>query len=179
MNTKIEFIATEAFSDRQQKGLDLLRAAVYPPEVLETLPSRFFTWARPQWSVLLWDGEELVSRVGLLVRDVFHNHAPNWIGGIGGVATHPAKQGQGMASRAMREAAKLFHEELKVDYALLFCRPHLIEFYKRLSWKPFEGKVFVEQPKGKVEFSVNGAMVLDVKEPAPLEGTLDLNGLPW
>ena len=179
MNTKIEFVATEAFSDRQQKGLDILRAAVYPPEVLETLPSRFFNWAKPQWSVLLWDGEELVSRVGLLVRDAFHDGTPKRIGGIGGVATHPAKQGLGLASKAMREAAKLFHEELNVDYALLFCRLHLVEFYKRLSWKPFQGTVFVEQPNGKIEFSANGAMLLDVKEPALLDGTLDLNGLPW
>jgi len=179
MAVTIEFVPTEDFSDHQQKGLDALRAAVYPPEVLETLPSRFFTWAKPQWSVLLWEGEELVSRVGLLVRDGSHEDIPKRIGGIGGVATHPAKQGQGLASKAMRKAAKLFHEELKVDYALLFCRPHLIEFYKRLSWKPFQGKVFVEQPEGKIEFSANGAMVLDVKEKAPLDGVMDLNGLPW
>ena len=179
MNTKIEFVATEAFSARQQKGLDILRAAVYPPEVLETLPSRFFTWAKAQWSVLLWDGDELVSRVGLLVRDIFHDGTPKRIGGIGGVATHPASQGKGYASQAMQQAAKRFGEELNVDYALLFCRDQLIPFYKRLGWKPFEGKVFVEQPKGKIEFNANGAMVLDGKEEAPLMGVLDLNGLPW
>ena len=179
MAVTIEFVPTEDFSDRQQKGLDALRAAVYPPEVLETLPSRFFTWAKPQWSLLLWDGEELVSRVGLLVRDAFHDGTPKRIGGIGGVATHPANQGQGLASKAMQEAAKRFDEELSVDYALLFCRDHLIPFYGRLGWRPFEGKVFVEQPKGKIEFTANGAMVLDVKEEAPLNGVLDLNGLPW
>lgn len=56
---------------------------------------------------------------------------------------------------------------------------HLVEFYKRLNWKPFEGQVFVEQPQGKVEFSANGAMVLDVREQASTQGILDLNGLPW
>ena len=45
--------------------------------------------------------------------------------------------------------------------------------------KPFEGQVFVEQFTGKVEFSANGTMALDVKEPAPLSESLDLNGLPW
>ena len=179
MTIQIEFVATEDFSDRQQKGLDALRAAVYPPEVLETLPSRFFTWARPQWSMLLWEGNELRSRVGLLVRDVFHNNTPKRIGGIGGVATHPASQGKGYASQSMREAAKRFQEELQVDYALLFCRPQLVPFYNRLGWKSFEGKVFVEQPKARIDFTANGAMVLDVKEKAPLDGVLDLNGLPW
>ena len=175
----IEFVATEDFSDRQQKGLDALRAAVYPPEVLETLPSRFFTWAKPAWSVLLWEGDELLSRVGLLVRDAFHNGDSKRIGGIGGVATHPASQGKGHASQAMREAADRFHNDLNVPYALLFCRPQLVPFYERLMWKPFEGKVFVEQLQGKIEFTANGAMVLAVQEQAPLNGVLDLNGLPW
>ena len=38
------------------------------------------------------------------------------------------------------------------------------------------GKVFVDQPEGKIEFTVNGAMVLDIREQAPLSGTLELNG---
>jgi len=175
----IEFIATENLIDGHKDGIQKLRSAVYPPEVLATLPGRLFTWASLQWSVLVWDEDELIAKVGLLVRDAFHNNAPKRIGGIGGVMTHPAKQGQGLASQAMREAAKRFDTDLNVSYALLFCLPHLVEFYKRLNWKPFEGKVFVEQPGGKVEFSANGAMILDVKEEASLDGILDLNGLPW
>ncbi len=121
----------------------------------------------------------MVSRVGLVVREILQDFSPKRISGIGGVMTHPAKQGQGRASQAMREASKRFDTDLNVSYALLFCRPHLIEFYKRLHWKPFQGKIFVEQPSEKVEFSVNGAMLLDVKEQAPLDGVLDLKGLPW
>lgn len=176
---KIEFVAKEHFSAAQNSALDGLRAAVYPPEVIATLPGRSFSWAAPQWSVLLWDENELVSRVGLIVREIVHDGAVKRIGGIGGVMTHPQKQGKGYARQAMREAAARFDKELNVSFALLFCRPHLVEFYKRLQWKSFSGKVFVEQPQGKVEFSANGAMVLDVKESAPVQGEIDLNGLPW
>ena len=176
---KIEFVATEKFSDTQKRALDQLRATVYPPEVIETLPGRFFSWASPQWSVLLWDQDELVTRVGLVMRAIFSDGVKKSIGGIGGVMTHPAKQGQELASQAMQEVFKQFDTNMNVSFALLFCRPPLIEFYKRLMWKPFQGKVFVEQPQGKVEFSANGAMVLDVREQAPLNGVLDLNGLPW
>jgi len=176
---KLEFVATEQLSDIQKNSIQKLRSAVYPPEVLATLPGMAFTWASPQWSVLVWDEDELVAKVGLLVREINSNGETKSIGGIGGVMTHPERQGQGLASQAMREAARLLDEELKVAYALLFCLPHLVAYYKRLSWKPFEGQVFVEQPNGKIEFSVNGAMVLDVKEQAPLNGSLDLNGLPW
>ncbi len=176
---KIEFVAREHFSAVQNSALDTLRAAVYPPEVIATLPGRFFSWAAPQWSVLLWDEGELVSRVGLIAREIAHDGPIKRIGGIGGVMTHPEKQGRGYAGQAMREAAARFDKELNVSFALLFCRPHLVEFYKRLMWKPFPGKVFVEQPQGRVEFSTNGAMVLDVKQSAPVNGEIDLNGLPW
>lgn len=37
----------------------------------------------------------------------------------------------------------------------------------------------VEQPPGKLEFSANGEMDLNGTEPAPLNGSLDLSGLPW
>jgi aminoglycoside 2'-N-acetyltransferase I len=175
----VEFVAAKRMTDRQKQGLQQLRAAVYPPEVIATLPGRFFTWASPQWSVLLWEQDKLVSRAGLLERDILQDGAAKRIGGIGGVMTHPLKQGEGLASRVMREAAERFNTEVEAAYSLLFCRPHLVEFYKRLDWKPFQGKVYVQQPEGRVEFSANGAMVLDGLEQAPLAGSLDLNGLPW
>jgi len=176
---KLEFLATEDLSDFQNKELDRLGEAVYPPGSSAIPPGSSFTWAAPQWSILLWDGDELVTHAGLLVREILQDGVVKRIGGIGGVATHPARQGQGFASQAMREAARLFDSELNVSFALLFCRQHLVEFYKRLLWKPFLGKIFVHQPHGNVEFSANGAMVLDVNEPAPIDGLLDLNGLPW
>ena len=175
----LEFVQTEEMTNRQKHGLQQLGAAVYPPAVIATLPGRFFTWASPQWSVLLWEQDELVSRAGLLVREILQDGVTKRIGGIGGVMTQPARQGQGLASRVLREAAQRFNTELNVAYALLFCRPHLVEFYRRLDWKPFQGEVYVQQPEGRVAFSANGAMVLDVKESAQLTGSLDLNGLPW
>ncbi len=176
---KIEFMATDRLSNLQMEGFKHLRAAVYPPDVLATLPGTQFTWAAPQWSIFVWDEDELVSRVGLLTREIISNGTTKRIGGVGGVMTHPEQQRKGYASYAMQEATKRFDLELDVAFALLFCRPQLVEFYQRFHWKPFEGRVFVEQPQGKIEFSANGAMVLNVKEQAPINGILDLNGLPW
>ncbi len=175
----IEFITRDQLLNLHLETFNQLRAAVYPPEVLATLPGTQFEWAAPQWSVLVWDEDELVSLVGLITREILSNGQKKLIGGIGGVMTHPETQGKGYASHAMREAAKIFDSEFGVAFALLFCRLHLVKFYGGLGWKPFEGQVFVEQSKGKIEFSANGAMVLDVKQQAPLHGVLDLNGLPW
>jgi len=179
MSLKIEFVSSDQFSETQKESFKQLRAAVYPAAVVATLIGKDVTWESPQWSLLVWEGDELVSRVGLVIREINSNGEIKSIGGIGGVMTHPERQSKGYATEAMREALRLFDEEFKTAYVLLFCGSRLIEFYKRLNWKPFEGQVFVQQPKGRVEFKINTAMVIDVKEQAPLNGTLDLNGLPW
>jgi GNAT superfamily N-acetyltransferase len=176
---KIEFVETTALSDVQQQALARLGAAVYPPDRLATLPGTEFSWAAPQWSVLLWDEAALVSRVGMVVREIRSNGQSKQIGGIGGVMTDPNRQGQGLASQALRAAAKHLATDVDVAYALLFCRPELVSFYNRFGWQIFQGKLFVEQPGGKVEFSANNAMLLNLQEQAPLDGVLDLQGLPW
>src|SRR5688500_7083165 len=102
----IELVEAGKLSVQQEKALDQLGEAVYPPEVAASLPGKSVTWASPQWSLLLWEQEELVTHAGLLVREILQDGTMRRIGGIGGVATHPAKQGRGFASQAMREAAK-------------------------------------------------------------------------
>ena len=174
-----EFIATEALSDAQRTTLEQMSLLAFPPAVTETLPGRFFSWDPPQWSVLVWAHGELATRVGLVVRDGWVDGVPKRIGGIGGVMTHPEKQGQGLASHALREAARRLADELQVDFALLFCSPAMTGFYQRLQWQPFQGQVLIHQAQEKVEFTIYEAMVLDVREQAPITGVLDLNGSPW
>ena len=176
---KIEFVSTDQLSETQKESLRQLRNAVYPTEVLATTISKQFFMASPQWSVLVWDEGELVSRVGLLTREIVSNGETKTIGGICGVLTHPDSQSKGHASDAMREAARILNAEWKVSFALLFCASRLVEFYKRMDWKPFRGNIYVEHRKGKVQFTGNHPMVLDVRESAPVDGSLDLKGYPW
>ena len=176
---KIELVASDQLSEVQKDSLRQLRTVVYPTAMLATTISKQFLLASSQWSVLVWDEGELVSRVGLLKREIISNGETKTIGGIGGVLTHPDSQNKGHATEAMREAARIFNEEWKVSFGLLFCASRVVEFYKRLDWKSFRGNIFVEQRKGKVEFTGNHPMVLDVREQAPEEGILDLKGYPW
>src|SRR5262245_62043751 len=139
---KLEFVAAAQFTDTQTESLKQLRATVYPAAVLATLIGKQVAWASPQWSILVWEADELVSRVGLFRREINSNGETKTIGGIGGVMTHPERQSKGYASKAMREATRIFLDEWKLAYALLFCGSRLIEFYKRLQWVPFEGQIF-------------------------------------
>lgn len=137
---EIEFLTAEGLTGHQEAAMEQLSTAVYPPGADMTLPGKSFTWAYPQWSILVWDQDQLVSHVGMLVRDMFQDSAPKRIGGIGAVATHPASQGRGFASAAMRAAAERFDTDLGVSYALLFCRSHLIPFTIDWAGSPLQGK---------------------------------------
>jgi len=196
-----EFVENNELTKRQQTTINQLKLAVYPRKafphrfgqwfvrrvmhviypgsMLATSLGRRYKWASPQWSILIKEGGEVTATVGMHVREINSNLTTKKIGGVGGVMTHPAKRRRGLASIAMREAVRRFHDDLNVSYALLFCRPHLMPFYRSLNWKTFEGKVFVNQPEGRIDFTSKGAMVLDIREHAPLNGILDLNGLPW
>jgi aminoglycoside 2'-N-acetyltransferase I len=147
-----------------------LAAEVYPPHILATLPWRDIVFAHADWRVLIRNGEgKLIAHVGIFLRTARVHGSPRQIAGIGGVMTHPRFRRQGFAGAALREAR-----------SFLLSEPRLVPFYARLECRSFAGPVFVEQPgSGSTNFTTMGAMVLDLAERAPAEGTIDLCGLPW
>jgi GNAT superfamily N-acetyltransferase len=177
---RIDLKPVARLDDGERAQLKALTAAVYPPEVVATSPGRHFTWAAPEYSVLVFDATgELVSHVGIVVRAGSRDGAAARIGGIGSVKTHPRAQSQGYASTGLRRAAAALHDDHRVDFSLLVCQAHLLPFYERLGWLPFAGRLVVEQPGGPVVFTVNRPMVLAGRAVAPEGGSVDLQGLPW
>ncbi len=162
----------------EQAARDALTAVVYPPNATPT-PGEELTSAAPQWVILAWEGEQLVSHVGIVVRDVTLDGREVRIGGIGSVKTHPAARGRGHAGVALRRASVFFAADPAIAFALLVCLPPLVPFYGKLGWQPFDGALLVEQPGGRVPFTANEVLVLPVHDRAPRAGTLDLQGLPW
>jgi aminoglycoside 2'-N-acetyltransferase I len=157
-----------------------LLEAVWPPEVVATLPWKDVVWARADRRVLNIDGHNNVTgHAGIYLRNATFDARPVKIGGVGGVATRLECRRQGIASEVMREAVREMRDTQGVDFGLLFCEPRHAPLYKRLGWHLFEGEVFVEQPRqGRVRFTVTDALVFDLKI-APRAGILDLCGLPW
>jgi aminoglycoside 2'-N-acetyltransferase I len=162
-----------------RQAIGALSAAVYPPEVIATLPGIDLAWARPQRSLLVWDDGRLVAHVGVVVRDVLLDGQIVRIGGIGGVMTHPEAQGKGFARAAMRRAQDVFASDPAIVFALLVCPSSRVSFYERLDWRRFGGRLLVAQPAGAIAFTVNAVLVRPIHGIAPQTGTLDLCGLPW
>jgi GNAT superfamily N-acetyltransferase len=166
--------------DDERAALKALTAAVYPPEVVAVSPGRHVQWAPPDYSVLVFTpGGKLVSHVGIVVRTGTLDGAAVRIGGIGSVKTHPRAQGRGYASAGLCRAATALHDDHRVAFSLLVCQEHLLPFYNRLGWRPFAGRLLVEQPAGQTVFTLNRPMVLSGLSAAPEDGMIDLKGLPW
>jgi GNAT superfamily N-acetyltransferase len=164
----------------EQTALRTLSLAVYPPEVSAEWPGRAIEWAAHQWAVVGWSAEgAALCYVGVILRDARWGDRAVRVGGIGGVKTHPASRGRGLATTAIRRALEFFHGQGDVDFGLLVCETDLVPFYKRLGWRRFPGDLLVAQRRATVPFTFNLAMTTPVRLQEPLAGTIDLLGPPW
>ena len=153
--------------------------AVWPPQVVATLPWADIKFANAELRVLVQDEiEGVVCHVGLYRREATWNGRTVRIAGIGGVLTREDFRRRGLASVALNAAIHTFKEERATDFALLCCEPHNVAFYGNRGWKPFNGEIHAEQAGGRVRFDVMTPMVFYLKR-APHEGVIDLCGLPW
>ena len=152
---------------------------VWSPEVVATLPWRDVVWANADKRVLIADERgDVVCHVGLFLRDATWDDRPVRIGGIGGVATRADSRRRGLAlprCKGRRKSSGSGRGRLRSpDVRAAPCA-----VYRRLGWSPFQGEIFVEQPRIRLDrLNVTGPMVLDVRL-APRTGVLDLRGLPW
>jgi aminoglycoside 2'-N-acetyltransferase I len=153
--------------------------AVWPPEVVATLPWANIVFANAGLRVLVEDETlGVVCHVGIYWREATWNGRAVRIGGIGGVLTHEGFRRRGLASIALNAAIQTLKDERATDFAMLFCEPHNATFYGGRGWKPFVGEVFAQQPGGRIRFDVLMPLVFYLKR-APHEGVIDLCGLPW
>ena len=167
-------------TEREQAAVRTLALAVYPPEVSAAWPGRAIEWALPQWAVVGWGSEgAALCYVGVILRDARWDGRGVKVGGIGGVKTHPAFRGRGLATAATRQAFDFFREQGDVDFGLLVCEPGLVPFYERLGWRRFPGDLFVTQRQATVPFTFLLPMTTPLRLHEPLGGKIDLLGPPW
>jgi len=156
-----------------------LLQAVWPPEIVATLPWRDVVWAQPDQRVLVFDhANTIIGHAAIVMRDATWNDQVVKIGGIGGVATRGDHRCRGVARAAVAKGIEEIHRAHNADFGLLFCEPRHAPLYQKLGWRAFEGDVLVTQPRGQVRFDVTDPYVFDLKT-APRTGVLDLCGLPW
>lgn len=161
------------------EDLRTLKRAVYPPDEGSEWEGASREWAGPQWGVFVReDSGRLVSYTGVVRTNGTADGRPVTIGGLGGIATHPAHRGRGYAAIGM--ARGLDHlTAAATEFALLVCRDELVAYYEKLGWVEFAGDLLVTQFGEPEIFTFNRVMVGDLVGKAPRAGTLDLGGPPW
>jgi len=176
----LSFDRVAHLTEDEHDALRTLSLAVYPPDEWVDWPGHRLEWAAAEWCVRVWsDHGTLASYVGIVLRRARHNGRPVCIGGVGGVKTHPVARRRGYAALALRRAIEFFRDQPSIDFTLLACEQHLIQYYSQLGWQEFAGQLLVTQLGSATEFNFNRVMVRGVRAAAPLAGTIDLLGPPW
>jgi aminoglycoside 2'-N-acetyltransferase I len=175
MSIEIDVLNGDASWPQAEPLLD----AVWPDDVMATLPWGHVKWAHADLRVLIEAPEGgAACHVGIYFRTIDWNGNKIHVGGIGGVATRENWRGRGYASLALAAAIDTMRANEAVRFALLFCEEHNFAFYRARGWEPFNGEIWCEQPKGRVRFDAMTPFVFDIKR-APRQGRIDLCGLPW
>lgn len=176
----ISFDLMADLSKRDLAALRELRDAVYPPEAEADWFGAEMEWASAQWRAGVRDPDgTLACHVGILLRAGRLDGRDVRIAGIEGVKTHPRYRRRGYAQSAMRSAAKFFHAQGGVDFGLLVCDRPLLEYYSRLGWREFTGRLHITQFGENAEFTHSRIMTIPVLGAAPEDGEIDLGGPPW
>src|SRR5215470_15178105 len=101
MSNRIEIVN----SDEGLRLASRLLEAVWPPEVVATLPWKDVVWARADSHVLnINNHNDVIGHAGIYLRNAMFDARPVKIGGVGNVATRFDFRRQGIAGEMMRQA---------------------------------------------------------------------------
>lgn len=161
---------------------DMSRIAFGPPLIGPPEPPDLLgiEWAGSQWNVIgRWNGR-IVSVVGLLTREVAVGPQRQgvWVGGVGGVCTHPDFQRRGFSGQLLERAADYMRADLRVPFGLLVCGPHREHFYASHGWRTVTAPMMFDLRGAKQTFPDLTMILPLTKQPWP-EGVVDLCGKPW
>jgi predicted acetyltransferase len=135
-------------------------------------------WASPDWAVMVWEDEDMVTNVHIIERTALVAGQPVKIGGIGNIATKVEWRKRGYATSALKVAMDFLRDPLQVDFGLMIATEKVIPSYEKYGWKMIAQSMLIDQPDGRRAFSIPILVLPVCKETWP-EGPIDLCGLPW
>jgi aminoglycoside 2'-N-acetyltransferase I len=136
------------------------------------------TWARPDWAVMVWEDNDMVSNVHIIVRMAKVGDTSVKLGGIGNIATKVEWRNRGYASAALKVAQDFLRNPLQVDFGLMIATEERVPHYEKVGWRVVAKTMMIDQPDGKMAFNIP-IMILPVLKQDWPDGTIDLCGLPW
>lgn len=174
VSLEVEFIRTSEVVPTVQVIIDQLDRLAFAENADEDVTE----WSGPDWMVLGRYEGEIVTQLGLLEREIQVGAGTLLVGGVGGVATLPARQRRGFSSTLMQAAAGFLKNEMEVPFGLLVCAEETQPFYARLGWKTVSNRLLFTQ-EGISQPMHTPVMILSLAVKPWPQGEIDLCGLPW
>ena len=103
-------------------------------------------WAQPDWAVMVWEDEDMVSNVHIIERMVKVGTQSVKLGGIGNIATKVEWRKRGYASTALKVAQDFLRDPLRVDFGLMIATEQMVSLYMKIGWKEVGDSLGIDQP---------------------------------
>jgi predicted acetyltransferase len=136
-------------------------------------------FSTPDWAVMVWEGEEMVSNVHIIERTATVGGRPVKLGGIGNIATKIEWRKRGYATEALKVAVDFLRDPLGVDFGLMTAIEKMVPRYERTGWSVVGRCLHFEQPGGEKGTFTYPVLILPVQQSKWPQGEIDLCGLPW
>ena len=136
------------------------------------------SWRPKEEHIVSYVDGKFAAKASILKHCVVINGEEVLVGGVGGVITMPAFQGQGHAVAVLNYLTDYLRDRLKLPFGLLFCRSALVPFYARFGWRVIEDTVYIQQPQGTITSPLPVMSVSYSKQPWP-RGSVHLKSEPW
>jgi len=143
-----------------------------------------YYYSVPHYRLWLEDeAGDMVAHLDFECRTIGVNGADVLIAGIGEVAVHPDKHGQGLGRELFVRLFPILRDQCKVDFGFLQCRDQVVGFYQSVGWHKLSQNIHEEDIKtGETIVAIGNALILPVCKPLSgwsTAGDVDLRGLPW
>lgn len=166
---RLRSATTAALTTADRDALGRLFAAAWPDEGFTTDDWDHAMGGR-HW--LIEDDGRIVSHASAVARTLWVGEQPLRTGYLEAVATHPAWQRRGLATRAVRDAGAFLRDGFELG-ALSTGSP---AFYERLGWLRWQGPTFVRTDSSLVrtEDEDDGILVLLTPRSPHLDVTMPI-----
>lgn len=176
---QVKFLNTNQVSDELQSEINALDSLAFSGVDQNEEPDfAGVEWASHDWMELGFAGNQLVSQLCLLKREIRIGETSTWVAGIGGLATAPQWQKQGFAHQLLQQAKDFMKIQMGVPFGLLICSDAMQHYYAKNGWKKVAQSLnYIQSDDHRTLHTC--VMVLPLTGQAWPKGEIDLCGAPW
>lgn len=176
---QIRFIPQADITPALHREIDELDRLAFSDEHPDADPE-FSTiqWATPDWMGLGFLQGMIVTQLCLPKREILVDDEKVRVAGVGGMATHPDFQHQGLGSALLKSTEIFMRADLWMPFGLLICADETRPFYERSRWQ-FASDFLYYNQQSQRRLLKTCVMILQLTDRVWPAGEIDLCGLPW